>query len=236
MKPGDRRFWTEATVEPAADGFGVSLDGKPLMTPAGKPLAAPARALAEAVAEEWRAVEGAIRPEAMPFTRAVNVAVDRIDAARAAVVEQIAAYGESDLLCYRAAAPEALRRRQEAAWDPVLAWAAEALAARLLTGEGVMHRLQPQASLDALAAALIGEDAFALTALHELTTLSGSLVLALAVRRGALDPDEAWALSRVDEAWQAEQWGEDAEAVQAAARRRQDFLNAAKLLEMLASR
>lgn len=235
MKPGARRFWTEVAVAPEADGFGVRLDGKPLRTPAGAALAAPTQALAEAVAAEWRAVEAAVRPEALPHTRAVNVAIDRVAAARAAVAAQIAAYGASDLLCYRAAAPEALRLRQAEGWDPPLAWAAATLDAPLVAVAGVMHVEQPPASLAALAAAVAAEDAFALTALHELVTLSGSLVLALATRRGALAPAAAWDLARLDEIWQAEQWGEDAEAAEAAGRKRADFLRAAGMLELLAS-
>ncbi|MBP7243012.1 ATP12 family chaperone protein [Amaricoccus sp.] len=236
MKPGARRFWTDVAVAEEPDGFGVRLDGKPLMTPAGRRLAAPTRAAAEAVAQEWSAVEGAVRPEAMPYTRAVNVAIDRVAAAREAVAVQIAAYGESDLVCYRASDPEALRRRQAAAWDPVLAWAEDRLGARLVPVEGILHHAQPQASLDALRDAVGTEDAFALTALHELATLSGSLLLALAVRHGALPAEEAWTLARLDETWQAELWGEDAEAAEVAARRREDFLRASRLLELLATR
>lgn len=236
MKAGARRFWKEVEVTAEPDGFGLRLDGRELVTPAGKLLRAPTRALVEAVADEWRDVEDEVRPDLMPYTRAVNVAIDRVEAARSAVAEAIAAYGESDLLCYRAAAPEALRQRQAAAWDPALDWAADALGARLRIVDGVMHRMQPEASLDALRFAVGAEDAFALTALHELVTLSGSLVLGLGVRGGAFTPEEAWALSRVDEAWQAEQWGEDAEAVEAAARKRDDFLRAARMLELLATR
>jgi chaperone required for assembly of F1-ATPase len=232
---GRRRFWTEVAVAPAADGFEVRLDGRPLNTPAQAPLRLPTRALAEAVAAEWRAVEGDLRPEALPFTRAANVALDRVPQTRAAVVAAVAAYGDSDLLCYRAAAPAALRRRQAAAWDPPLAWAAAALGAPLATAEGVIHRPQPPASLAALRASVAAADDFALTALHELVALSGSLVLALAVARGALDPVAAWALARLDETWQAELWGEDAEAAAAAARRRAAFLRAARMLEMLAA-
>jgi chaperone required for assembly of F1-ATPase len=162
------------------------------------------------------------------------VAIDRIAPNPGPVVGEIARYGESDLLCYRVAAPEALRLRQEAGWNPPLAWAAETLGAPLVTAEGVLHVPQPTASLDALHAAVAACDAFALTALHELVTLSGSLVLGLAVTRRALEPGRAWALSRIDEDWQAEFWGRDAEAEALAGLRRRDFDRAARLLDLLA--
>lgn len=229
-----RRFWTDVAVVPEEDGFGLRLDGRPLNTPAQAPLRAPTAALAEAIAEEWRAVTDQLRAEGLPFTRAANVAIDRVAPAPEPVVSAIAAFGETDLLCYRATGPEGLRRRQSEAWDPILVWSAQALGAPLIAVAGVMHQEQPPHSLDALRAAVGAHDAFALTALHELVTLSGSLVLGLAVSRGALAPEVAWELSRVDEVWQSELWGEDAEAAAAAARRRADFLRAAKLLTMLA--
>ncbi len=228
------RFWTEVSVAPVADGFGVRLDDRPLRTPAKAELVAPTRALAEAIADEWRAVEGRIDPTAMPFTRAVNVAIDRVGLAREAVVDAIAAYGETDLLCYRAEAPEGLRLRQQAAWDPALDWAEAEFGAPLLRIEGVMHFPQPEASVAALRSAVDGHDAFALTALHDLVALSGSLVLGLAVARGARTPEDAWDLSRIDETWQAEAWGLDAEAEAAAEIKRLDFMRSARLLEMQA--
>ena len=163
---------------------------------------------------------------------------DRPGGARAGAREptRIAAYGDTDLICYRATEPEGLRERQAEAWDPLLAWSAEALGAPLTQVVGLMPQDQPPASLAALRAAVAREDAFGLVALHDLVTLSGSLVIGLAVARGAIAADDAWALSRVDEAWQAELWGDDAEAEAAAALRRTDFLRAAELQQMLASR
>ncbi len=231
---GARRFWTEVAVTAEADGFGVLLDGRPLRTPAKAALRLPTRAFAEAIAAEWCGMQGALRPGALPFTRAANVAIDRVAPAPRPVVDHIAAFGESDLLCYRATEPEGLLRRQAAGWDPPLAWAAASLAAPLVTVEGVVHCPQPVASLAALRAAVAAENPFALTALSELTTLSGSLVLALAVARGALAADAAWDLAQIDETWQAERWGVDDEAAAAAARRAEDFRRAARLLEMLA--
>jgi chaperone required for assembly of F1-ATPase len=229
-----KRFWTEVHVAETPGGFGIRLDARVLRTPARAELIVPTRALAEAIAAEWRAVEGEIRPEALPFTRAANVAVDRIAADPGPLVAHLAAYGETDLLCYRAEGPVGLQARQAAAWDPALAWAARDLGAPLAVTEGVAHRAQDPASLAALRAAVGAHDAFALTALSELVTLSGSLVLGLAVARGALGAPEAWAASRLDETWQEEQWGVDDEAAEMARIRENDFLRAARLLELLA--
>lgn len=228
------RFWTQANVRPAADGFAVHLDTRPLRTPSGAPLAVPVRALAAAVAAEWDALDDQVRPERLPLTRAANTAIDRVRGNHAAIVAAIAEYGGTDLLCYRAASPEGLVARQAAGWDPWLEWAAQKLAAPLVTIEGVMHRPQPEESLAALSAEVAARDAFALTALHELVTLSGSLVLGLAVADGALDPSEAWELSRIDERWQAEQWGIDSEAEAAEMADRARILDAHRLLVLLA--
>ena len=230
-----RRFWERAAVVPHGDGYGVHLDARPLRTPAGAALVVPTEALAAEIAAEWDALEGEILPERLPFTRAANVAIDRIARAPGPVVAAIAEYGGSDLLCYRAAEPAALAARQAERWDPWLLWSARVLDAPLVAVTGVMHAPQPAASLEALRAAVAAEDAFGLAALHELVALSGSLVLGLAVALGAVEPAEAWDLSRVDETWQIEQWGLDAEAEAAAAVRRADFLRAARL-GMLASR
>ena len=228
-----RRFWRQAEVRPVAGGFAVALDERLLQTPAKAALVVPTAALGAAIAREWSAVEGEIRPDRLPLTRAANSAIDRVARDPAAVAAAIAAYGGADLICYRAAAPEALRARQAEAWDPWLDWSAQALGAPLVAVTGVIHHPQPAASLEALDAAVAGFDPFALTALHELVTLSGSLVLALAVASGALAGEAAWALSRLDESWQEELWGRDAEAAAAAARKREDFLRAERLLGLL---
>jgi chaperone required for assembly of F1-ATPase len=228
-----KRFWERAAVASAGPEWEVRLDGRTLRTPAGAPLALPTEALARAVAAEWDAVADTIRPETMPLTRAANTSIDSVARDPAPVIETIADYGGSDLLCYRAEAPEALRQRQFAAWDPVLAWAAEALDARLVAVMGVIHVPQPEESLIALRRAVAENDAFRLTALSELVALSGSLVLGLAVLRGALAGEVAWRLSRIDEDWQEEQWGRDAEAHRAAEARRAAFLDAERLLRLL---
>ncbi|HET9070147.1 MAG TPA: ATP12 family protein [Amaricoccus sp.] len=229
-----RRFWTRASVRPDEEGFAVALDARPLRTPAGATLRLPAEPLAAAIAAEWDALETEVAPHLLPLTRLANSAIDRVAPQRAAVAAQIARYGGTDLVCYRAEAPEVLADRQAAAWDPWLRWAGRSLGAPLLATSGVMPERQPAASLAALAAAVAAEEAFGLVALHDLVALSGSLVLGLAVRRGALDPGEAWALSRLDETWQAEQWGLDSEAERAAGASRGDFLAAARFSALLA--
>lgn len=226
-----KRFWKEAT---ASDGA-VLLDGRAIRTPAGAPLRAPTHALAEAAAAEWNAQTGAIDPASMPITRALNSAIDRVTPQHAEVVEIVAAYGASDLLCYRAERSETLVRRQAEAWDPLLAWAEERHAARLVCAVGVMHVAQPEASVAALTAAVAAHDPFGLTALHDLVALSGSLILGLAVAEGRLAAAEAWAASRIDEDWQAEQWGADAEAEEAAAVKFADFEAAARFIALLKS-
>jgi chaperone required for assembly of F1-ATPase len=228
-----RRFWTEAAAEAEGGLWAVRLDRRALMTPAGLPLCVPTRALGEAIAAEWAAVDGMIRPETMPLTRAANTSIDAIAPNPEPVVDMLAAYGGTDLICYRAEGPAALRARQFAAWDPMLAWASEALDAPLVAVMGVMHVPQPVASLAALRGAVAAHDAFGLAALSDLVTLTGSLVLGLAVARGALDADTAWRLSRLDEQWQEEQWGVDAEAAEEAALRHRALCHAERLLSLL---
>ena len=228
-----KRFWSEVSVETGADGFAIRLDRRVLRTPAKAPCLLPTRALARAVAAEWAAVEGAVDPAAMALTRAANSAIDRVTPERAAVAALIAGYGEADLICYRAPHPQALARRQAEAWDPLLAWAADALGARLVSVEGVVHVAQSPDSLARLGAAVRAHGPWELTALHDLVSISGSLVLGLAVSHGRLDAATAWPLSRIDEDWQIEEWGADDEAAALAERRRLDFTNAARLLELV---
>ncbi len=227
-----RRFWREVCVEPVAGGFGVRLDARPLRTPAKAPLVVPARPLAEALAAEWAAQGEEVRPETMPLTGAANSALDRVAPQCEAVIDEIAGYGETDLLCYRAAAPQALAARQATAWDPLLGWAAERFGARLVCVAGVMPTPQPTSALAALRAAVARFDAFGLTALHELVALSGSLVVGLAAAHGHARPEPLWQATRIDEIWQIEQWGEDAEAAAVAARREAAFRQALRFLRL----
>jgi chaperone required for assembly of F1-ATPase len=221
-----KRFWKAAGVAPRDTGFGVTLDGRPLRTPAKHELLLPTRALAQAIADEWDAQVEVLVPATMPMTRMANSAIDRVAPRHAEVAAYVSGYGATDLLCYREAGQGELARRQAKGWDPVLDWTAGTFGARLRTTEGVMPVTQPPEALDRLHAAVAGLDPFALTALHDLVSLSGSLILGLAVERGRLAPDEAWTLSRIDEDWQIEQWGSDEEAEEAAGNRRAGFLEA----------
>ena len=207
-----KRFWKEATIDVGAQDFGVLLDGRPLRTPAKAVLRVPTRALAEAIAAEWDAQEGNIRPETMPVTRAANAAIDKVAVQFDEVVDLLAEYGGTDLLCYRADAPAELVARQSAAWDPLLGWLAAEYDIRLAVTNGVIPVAQDPAALARLRGELARLSPFALAAMHDLISLTGSLVLGLAVARGRLDAQQAWDLSRIDEDWQRAQWGADDEA------------------------
>jgi chaperone required for assembly of F1-ATPase len=221
-----KRFWSDVSVAEAADGYAVQLDARRVMTPGKLPLALPTRAMADAVAAEWAAQQDEIQPLTMPVTRAANSAIERVAPQHDAVAATLAAYAETDLTCHRADTPQTLAARQAAAWDPLLDWLSGALGARLFPTTGVLPVAQPSRSLERLGAHVAGLDAFRLTALHDLVALSGSLVIGLAVAHDRLDPEAAWPVSRIDEDWQIEQWGRDAEAAAAAAVKRRDFLRA----------
>lgn len=223
-----KRFWKEAAVEAVGGGFTVRLDGRPVRTPAKALLVVPTSGLAEAIAREWDAQSGLVKPEIMPFTRSANSAIDKIIPQFDAVVEMLAAYGGTDLLCYRATGPESLVARQAAGWDPLLDWAATTLDVPLVATAGVMHIAQTPAALSRLHGFVAALTPFQLAAFHDLVAISGSLVLALALTRCRLTAPEAWALSRIDEAWQIERWGEDEEASASEAVREADFLQAAR--------
>ncbi|WP_179380642.1 ATP12 family chaperone protein [Jannaschia marina] len=227
-----KRFWTGASVEPGEAGFSVALDGRPVRTPLKTLVAMPSRALAEGVAAEWDAQAEMIDPTSMPLMRAVNATLDKVVPQRAEVAANLAEYGGTDLLCYRAAGPEALVARQEAAWDPMLDWADATLGARLDTTQGVMHVTQPANAIEALRARVDAMTAWELTALSEFVTLSGSLILGLAAMEGH-DPEALWPLSRMDETWQAEQWGEDAEEAARIALKQAAFAQAHRYLTLL---
>jgi chaperone required for assembly of F1-ATPase len=229
-----KRFYEQAAVTVAGGGgHGIALDGRPIRTPGGVRLAAPNSALAEAIAAEWAAQEGEIRPLTMPMMRLAATAIDRVAAERAAIVDQIAAYGGSDLLCYRAETPAPLVERQAALWQPLLDWAAETHGARLAVTHGITHVAQEQAALDALRAAADALDDFRLAAVSQLTAGCGSLVIALAVSAGHIGAEEATAASLLDEKWQAEQWGEDAEATERRRTLAREIADAMRFLDLL---
>ena len=224
-----KRFWSTVSLDSRA----ISLDGRPVRTPGRAPLALPTDALAEAVVAEWRAVEGDVDPRAMPLTGLANAAIDRIAPDPDSFSAGLARYGESDLLCYRAADPPELVARQTAAWDPPLAWAGTRYDVHLEVATGIVHRAQPAATIARLSSAVAAYDAWHLAALSPIVTIGGSLVLALALTEGAITPDAAWAAAELDEDWQAERWGEDALAAEARAGRRRHFDAAVRFLGAL---
>lgn len=228
-----KRFWKAAQAVSVTDGWEVQLDGRPVKTPAKVALRLPTQALAEAIATEWDSQDGEIDPTKMPLTRMANSAIDKVMPQKAEVAGMLAAYGDSDLLCYRAEGPEALVARQAEAWDSLLAWAAAKFDAPLNTTAGILHSPQPKESLVRLASEVEALDVFTLAAFHDLVALTGSLVIAFAVLEGVETPEILWEKSRVDEVWQAELWGQDAEAMDAVSRKRADFLQAVIFVSLL---
>lgn len=226
-----KRFWKLVAID--ADRV-VRLDDRPVRTPGRAPLALPTPALAEAVAEEWRAVGETLDPRAMPLTGLANAAIDRIAPDPQAFAAGLAPYGETDLLYYRADAPVELAARQAAIWDPLLAWARDRYDVHFEVATGVMHRPQPDATIARLEEALASRDAWALAPLSPIVTITGTLVGALALAEGAVDADRLLRAASVDEDWQSEQWGEDALAAAARAGRRRDYDAAVRFLTLLA--
>ncbi len=226
-----KRFWTAAAVVAQDDGYAVELDGRRIRTPGKAPLTLPSRAMAQAMAAEWQAQGDEIDPLSMPVTRSANSAVDKVVPQQAEVVRMLTAYGDADLLCYRAEAPAELVARQSRNWDPALDWARAELGVRLEPHAGVMHRPQDPAALAALGRQVQAMTPFQLTGFHDLVTLSGSLVLGFAAARGWRDADEIWSLSRLDELWQHEQWGPDDEAEEMAQTKRRAFLHAKRFFD-----
>ena len=225
-----RRFYKKAE---AGEGRSILLDRRPVRTPGRAPLVTPTEALAEAIADEWNAQGDEIDPRAMPLTGLANAAIDRIAPDPEAFAEGLAAYGECDLLCYRADGPESLARRQSETWDPILAWAQQRYDVVFELAMGVIHMPQPPETVTRLRSAVAARDPFQLAGLSPLVTVSGSLIVALALADGAISLDSAWAAATLDEQWQAENWGEDAEAAAALANRRRDFAAAARFLALL---
>jgi chaperone required for assembly of F1-ATPase len=230
--PQRKRFYKQADIAETADGFAIILDGKQVRTPSGRPLAAPTRDIADGIAAEWNAQVENIDPLTMPLTRFANTVgeavVDQVDA----VAEDVAKYLGSDLLFYRAGHPEGLVAREAALWDPVLFWAAETLGAHFILAEGIVHVRQPDSAIAAARTALPA-DPWSIAALHVVTTLTGSALLALALRRGVLDADQVWVVAHVDEDWNSEKWGIDEEVAARRAARLVDFKAAAKVLKSL---
>lgn len=229
-----KRFYEAVAIAEDEGGHVVKLDGRSVRTPAGAVLVLPSAAAARLVADEYAAQEEHINPLKMPVTRLANTAFDGVSSAADAVLEDVLKFSTSDLVCYRADAPEALVQRQAEAWDPVLDWVRSELGARFLLAEGVMHVDQPRETIGAVAIHLRKRaEPFRLAAIHLMTSLTGSALLALAVEAKALDAEAAWTAAHVDENWNIEHWGDDAEAVKRQANRKRDMMAAATLLEAL---
>jgi chaperone required for assembly of F1-ATPase len=229
-----KRFYKNVAIKDEGEGgAALQLDGKQVRTPGKASLMLPTQDLAEAVGAEWRGQGERIDPATMPLTKLANSAIDGDKGREQAVIDDILAYAASDLLCYRAEGPKGLVASQAKHWDPVLGWAKATLDAPFSLAEGIVHVAQPPASLERIRAELKRFDAFSLAALHVMTTLTGSALLALAVALGKLTPEEAWRAAHVDEDFQISQWGEDEEAARRRAHRRRDFDAALRLIALL---
>ena len=229
-----KRFWRAASVEEQGAGYTILLDARPVKTPARALLTLPTCALAEAIAAEWDAQADTIDPRAMPLTGLSNAAIDRVAPDPATFAGGLAQFGASDLLYYRAERPRRLVELQAAAWDPLLDWARRRFDVDFVLGSGVMPVDQPEATVRALAPAVAAYDPFRLAALSPLVTVGGSLIAALALAEGAVARDAAWTAVTIDEQFQLDEWGSDAEAEKALAARREDFDAGARLLDLLA--
>lgn len=228
-----KRFYKTVTTEKVAAGHAIRLDGRAVKTPARAELVLPTSALGLSVAAEWDAQETDIDPRSMPLTGLANAAIDRVAPDPEAFAQSLAAYGETDLVCYRADHPAELVGRQAECWDPLIDWAQQRYDVEFELIHGIMHQPQPPATVARLAAAVHGYDAFQLAGLQPLVTISGSLVITLALAEGEIDGRSAFDAAHLDELWQAEQWGEDALATQARTHRAGDFRAAARFLALL---
>lgn len=228
-----KRFWKAAAAVSGSGTWTIELDGRPVRTPARALLAVREEALAQAIAAEWRDAGATVDPRVMPMTGLANAALDRVADDPAAFAAGLAKYGESDLLTYRAENPEALVVRQQTYWDPLLAWARRRYDVDFVITQGITFVPQASATLARLSHAVASADPFMLAGLSPLVTIGGSLVAALAVLEQAVPAADAWAAVSVDEAWQLEKWGSDAEAEAALENRRRDFMNAAHFLDLI---
>ena len=221
-----KRFYEDATVEQADGGFTVRLDGRPVKTPGKRLLTMPSQAMAKHVAREWQEQQEQIDPGTMPWTRSVNSALDKVSVQRDEVMAHLIGYAGTDLLCYRADSPAGLFARQAECWNPVLDWAAQRFDVRFKVTSGVMPVAQDDEVIACLRRCMEPMTEFQLTGFHDLVTLSGSYVLALAATEKLQPPEGLWNLSRMDEDWQVEQWGVDEEAAEVAELKRIAFLHA----------
>jgi len=229
-------FWSDVDVGQSDNGFKVLLDGRDLKTPAKSTLQVPTMALAEGIAAEWRSLKDKkdkIDPEALPLTKLANAAIDKISVQSEPIIEMLAEYATTDLLCYRATSPKGLADRQEQIWQPLLDWFSDTHDVGLEVGSGVMPIRQPTQVLTDCAALLKSYSHFELAAVYDLITLSGSFVIGVATAAGKIEITDAWAASRIDEDWQIAEWGEDEDAMSLAATRQNAFERAAFVLTLL---
>jgi chaperone required for assembly of F1-ATPase len=227
-----KRFYKEAAAVPAEAGHGVALDGKPIRTPAREPLVVPSRALADAIAAEWQAQEGEVRPETMPMMRLASIALDIVARRREGVIAEVAKYAETDLVCYRTPDQPALAARQQEAWQKLLDWATLRFDAPLAITAGIVPVTQSAAALHAMERAVAVYETMELTVLHAATTACGSLVIGLALVEGQIGAEEAFSASQLDETFQIEQWGEDEIQTARRAALRRDIAAAARFLDL----
>ena len=228
-----KRFWSDSAVVACDGGWGVALDGRPLRTPARAELCVPSKALGAAIAAEWSSAGETVDPRAMPLTGLANAAIDRVAPDPAAFARGLSRYGEGDLACYRAEAPPKLIEQQAQEWDALLGWARRRYDVDFAVTAGVVHVAQPHATVQRLAHAVAALDPFRLAGLSPLVTIGGSLVAGLAVLERGLAAETAWQAVSLDERWQLEQWGADADGQLALDNRRADFLAAARFLDLL---
>ena len=225
-----KRFWKDVAID--ADGV-VTLDGRPVRTPGRVPLALPFPALAEAVADEWRAVGEQIDPRVMPMTGLSNAAIDRVAPEKDQFAATLAAFGESDLLCYRAEESPALVARQSQLWNPLIEWAAGRYDVRFEIVGGIMHRVQPPETVARLGETVAARTPWELAGLSPIVTIGGSLIAALALLEDAATADTVWRAVEADEDWQTEQWGRDEVSIAALESRRSDFFAGARFLDLV---
>ena len=232
MRNRPKRFYKDVSVAGDATPYGILLDGRPIKTPMKAGLEVPSRALADAIADEWREQGEYIDPPGMRLTRLSNTAIDRVGGDRDRIIEELVAFAQSDLLCYRAEQPDKLVERQNAAWDPLLQFMGRKLGARFICVTGIMHEEQPAPALKAVRGHFQQMDNYELTAVHNMTTLTGSCIIATSVHGSEVTGDAGWSAAHIDEDWQIEQWGDDEEAQARRAANRLEYDAAIRLMEL----
>ncbi len=229
-----RRFYQKVDVQQGPRGWAVRLDGKVLRSPGKLDLDLPTASLARAIAAEWDAQEKEVKPSSMPLMQLAATAIDRVAPERARIVAEVAGYAGTDLVCYRAEEPPALAEREAQVWDPLLDWIRRRFDVTLAVTSGIVPVAQPPATMEALAKVVDAYDDFRLAALANLVHASGSLVVGLAAAEGEITPEEAAHAAQLDELFQTERWGEDAEAVERRVGQLRDLVAARRFLDLLA--